>query len=141
MDKLANAKPKELTLNRRVVVRVFIVLALAATLLLIAQLNSLKRSVAAYCAVYREEDAKLADAQGNTYGVSVFSHKSSDPVDFAEAFSKLERVSPDDIRPAVKTLQQLFKELSNDSSQALSASLSGIPAETTVKNWTDSHCQ
>lgn len=110
-------------------------------LIVVFRMSSPTRSVAAYCKVYKAENATLANAKGDTYAVRVFSHKSSDPNDFAKAFSELERVAPDDIRPDVKTLQKLFTKLRADPSQAISVGLSGIPAETSVKNWTDAHCR
>lgn len=109
-------------------------------LLIAVKLTPPERSVAAYCKVYKEENAKLANAQGDTYGVAVFSHKSSDPGDFVAAFSKLEAVAPDDIRSDAKSLRQLFEKIDSDSSQALSTSLSGLAAEANVKSWTNRYC-
>jgi phage host-nuclease inhibitor protein Gam len=100
-----------------------------------------ERSVAAYCKVYKEENTKLMSAKGSTYAVAVFSHRSSNPADFAAAFSKLEQVAPDEIRPDVKTLKQIFQKIDADPSQAISASLSGISAEASVKAWTNEQCK
>lgn len=99
-----------------------------------------ERSVAAFCKVQKEENARLEQANGETYAVKVFSHRTSDPGDFAQAFDRLERVSPDDIQPDVKTLKQIFEKMDQDPSQALGAALSGVGAESSVVKWIESHC-
>ena len=125
--------------------KLFAVVALAATLILtvvvILILNTPQRSVASYCSAYKEENNKLASANGTTYGVKVFSHRSSNPADFVAAFSRLEQVAPDEIHADVKTLRQVFQKINDDPSQAISASLSGISAETSVKEWTVTNCK
>src|SRR5687767_14482699 len=78
-----------------------------------------ERSVAAFCKVHKEENAKLEKANGETYAIKVFSHRTSNPGDFAKAFSQLEKVSPDEIQPDVKTLRQIFEKIEHDPSQAL----------------------
>lgn len=98
------------------------------------------RSVAAYCRIYNEQNAKLAKAKGNAYTVAVFSHNSSNPADFVEAFSKLERVAPDDIRPDVTILKKVFQTIQKDPSQALNAGIGGESAERSVTDWTTDHC-
>jgi hypothetical protein len=117
------------------------VIAIAIIAVLITQLTQPQPSVAAYCKTYKEQRAKLANATGDTYSVAVFPHRfSSDPGDFAAAFSNLERVAPDEIRPDVETLRQIFQKIDNDPSQAFTASLSGLGTESNVKNWTNQHC-
>jgi len=49
-------------------------------------------------------------------------------------------MSPDDIKYDVKTLQAVFQKIDGDPSQTLSTSLSGIGAESSVEDWTASHC-
>lgn len=66
---------------------------------------------------------------------------SSNPKDFAEAFSQLEKVAPKDIQSDVKTLKQIFDKVDKDPSQAMSASLSGLGAESSVSDWTSQYCQ
>lgn len=100
-----------------------------------------ERSVAAFCKVQKEENARLEKANGETYAVKIFSHRTSDPGDFAQAFGNLEKVSPDEIQPDVKTLKQIFGKINQDPSQALGAALSGVGAEQAVKNYIDSNCQ
>lgn len=111
-----------------------------AIIMLFISLSGPERSVENYCKVYKEENEKLASAQGDTYGVTVFSHKSSNPADFANAFTELEGVAPDEIQSDVKSLQQIFQKIDDDPSQALNASLSGLSAESSVENWTSNYC-
>ena len=140
MDKKETAKAKNPDPKKRNIAILVTLLGVVLVAVLLFQFMKPERSVASYCKVYKEEDAKLAKAQGDTYAVAVFSHKSSNPADFANAFSKLEQVAPNDIQPDVKTLKQLFQKIDSDPSQSMSASLSGLGAESNVKDWTDSHC-
>jgi len=123
--------------NTLIAITLLVVIILIASLFQIIKPN---RSVASYCKVYKEQDAKIAKSQGDTYSVAVFSHSSNNPADFANAFSKLEEVAPNDIQPDVKTLKQLFQKIDSDPSQNMSASLSGLGAESSVKDWTDQNC-
>ena len=111
-----------------------------ALLLGVIQFIPAQRSVGAYCKVYKQENAKLATATGNTYSVAVFSHSSSNPGDFTAAFNKLDRVAPDDIEQDVKNLKKIFETIERDPSQTMAASLSGISAESTVSKWTSERC-
>ena len=140
MDKKKTTRVKALDPKKRNTVLIVTLLIVALILVLVFQLMKPERSVASYCKVYKEENAKLAKAQGDTYAVAVFSHKSSNPADFANAFSKLEQVAPDNIQPDVKTLKQLFQKIDDDPSQGMSASLSGLGAESSVKDWTEANC-
>src|SRR5579883_2763560 len=140
MDKKETTGVKNLDPKKRNIAILATLLVVVLVAVLLFQLMKPERSVVSYCKVYKEEDAKLAKAQGDTYAVAVFSHKSSNPADFANAFSKLEQVAPDDIQPDVKTLKQLFRKIDSDPSQSMSASLSGLGAESNVKDWTDGHC-
>lgn len=99
------------------------------------------RSVAAFCSTYKQEDARLAKSYGDTYSLHPFTHDSSNPHDFVVALSNLDAVAPKEIEPDVKTLKQLFEKIDKDPSQALSASLSGLGAESNVSDWTAQHCQ
>jgi hypothetical protein len=125
--------------SRPVAVAVVLVI-LVALILLIAQIAAPKRSVAAYCQTYRQEKARLAKLPGDTWPSAVFNDSLSDAGQFATSFSRLEKSSPDDIRPDVKTLQSIYQKIHDDPSQAISASLSGTGAEDSVKQWTSSHC-
>jgi len=98
------------------------------------------RSVAAFCNTYKQEDARLAKSYGDTYSVHPFTQSSNNPHDFVVALSNLDDVAPKEIEPDVKTLKQLFEKIDKDPSQALSASLSGLGAESNVSDWTTQHC-
>ena len=117
-----------------------VILAVVVAALFAAQLTRVERSVSAYCKVYEEENAKLANADGDTYSTRFFDHRSSDPGDFAAALKELERVSPDDIHSDIKTLRQIFETIDEDPSQALSASLGGIGPESNIEIWTEENC-
>lgn len=111
-----------------------------ATAILLASNISSQRSVASYCSVYYEENSKLASSQGDTYGVSVFTHKSADAADFASAFGRLEKVAPEDISDDVSSLRSIFIDIDKDPSRALQVSLAGMPAQESVRKWTTDHC-
>jgi hypothetical protein len=140
MDKKETTNAKNFDPKKRNIVIAATLLGVVIVIVLLFQFMKPERSVASYCKVYKEEDAKLAKTQGDTYSVAVFSHSSNNPADFANAFSKLEQVAPNDIQPDVKTLKQLFQKIDSDPSQSMSASLSGLGAESSVKDWTDQHC-
>lgn len=99
------------------------------------------RSVEAFCGTYKEENARLSSSSGDTYSAKPFTHSSSNPQDFIMAFSKLERVAPEEIQPDVKTMKQIFETIDKDPSQTVSAAMSAMGAESNVTNWKDQHCQ
>lgn len=140
MNEKKTAKLKRLDYKKRNTIGLGTLLIVIIAVLLSLQLVKPERSVASYCKVYKEEDAKLAKSQGDTYSVAVFSHSSNNPADFANAFNKLEQVAPNDIQPDVKTLRQLFQKIDSDPSQSMGASLSGLGAESSVKDWTSQNC-
>ncbi len=127
-------------MKRKQAIRLASVALLAIFVLVAVILLMPKRSVVAYCKVYQSESSKLANAKGDTYSVAVFSHRSSNAGDFAGAFTRLDKVAPNEIEPDVKILKSVFDKIEKDPSQALSASLSGISAESSVKKWTADHC-
>ncbi len=140
MDEKKTTRLKRFDHKKRNFVIIATLLGVIIVVILLFQFMKPERSVASYCKVYKEEDAKLAKAQGDTYSVAVFSHSSNNPADFANAFSKLEQVAPNDIQSDVKTLKQLFQKIDGDPSQNMSASLSGLGAESSVKDWTSQNC-
>jgi len=99
------------------------------------------RSVTAFCGAYKREDARLAKSYGDTYSVQPFTHSSNNSHDFVVALGNLDIVAPKEIEPDVKTLKLLFEKVDKDPSQALSASMSGLGAESDVSDWTTQHCQ
>lgn len=125
--------------KRFAVVGVLIVVIFAAFVLFFLQ--SPRRSAAAYCQVYKEEKARLAKLPGDTWPSGVFNDAVSDAGEFATAFSRLEKVAPNEIRPDVATLQSIYQKIHDDPSQGISASLSGVSAESSVEEWTKENCQ
>lgn len=99
-----------------------------------------ERSVSAYCKTFTSEKARLAKYPGNTYPSGVFNDSLSDAGQFATSFGRLERVAPSDIQPDVVTLKTLYQKMHDDPSSTFAASLSGIGAENSVKQWTENHC-
>jgi hypothetical protein len=133
---------KKVLTKKHIVIPVGIgALFIIAIVLVIATLSKPTRSVAAFCSTYKQEDARLAKSHGDTYSVRPFTHDSSNPHDFVVALNSLDVVAPKEIEPDVKTLKQLFEKIDKDPSQALSASLSGLGAESNVSDWTAQHCK
>lgn len=99
------------------------------------------RSVAAFCSTYKRDDARLTKSHGDTYSVHPFMNTSDNPHDFVIALNDLDAVAPKEIDPDVKTLKLIFEKIDKDPSQALSASLSGLNAESDLSDWTTQHCQ
>jgi hypothetical protein len=100
-----------------------------------------ERSVDAFCSVYKQEDARLAKSSGDTYSLHPFTHDSNNPHDFVVALGNLDEAAPKEIEPDVKTLKLLFEKIDKDPSQAFSASMSGLSAESNISDWTTQHCQ
>lgn len=132
---------RELSKKRSVTTVVAAILLLVVVIFVIVQSAKPSRSVEAFCSTYKQEDTRLAKSYGDTYSVHPFTHTSNNPHDFVVAFSNLEAVAPKEIEPDVKTLRQIFEKIDKDPSQALSASLSGLGAESSVADWTSQHCQ
>lgn len=140
MDKKENEKTSVKKANRRLIAVSAAILIIVLIILLIAQLAAPKRSVAAYCQTYKDEKARLAALPGDTWPSGVFNDAVSDAGEFATAFSRLEKVAPDEIRPDVATLQSVYQSIKDNPAGAISASLSGTGAEASVKSWTTEHC-
>lgn len=135
-DKVKQSAPKKRNIVIGAVVLVIIIL-----IFVITQLTSgPQRSVTAYCQTFKEEKARLAKLPGDTWPTGVFNEELSDAGEIAASFSKLEKVAPDEIRPDIATLQSIYEKIDSDPSQAISASLSGVSAETSVKDWTKNNC-
>lgn len=133
---------KSLAKNRKVITTGAAVLLLFIILaLVIVSSSKPTRSVAAFCSTYKQEDARLAKSSGDTYSLHPFTHDSNNPHDFVVALNNLDAVAPNDIEPDVKTLKLLFEKIDEDPSQAFSASMSGLGAESNVADWTAQHCQ
>jgi hypothetical protein len=120
-----------------------LILLLLIVIMVAVTLTRPKRSVAAYCNVYRQEKVQLGNAGGNTYEFSttVFPNASSNNAgDFVPAFSKMAAVAPAQIEPQVVAMKETFQKLQSDPTQALSLALNGLPAESAVTQWTQQHC-
>lgn len=141
MDKKTDEKTPTHRSKRLAAIVGVVILVVVLLVLLITQLAAPKRSVAAYCQTYNEEKTRLAALPGNTWPSGVFNDAISDAGEFAVSFGKLEKVAPDEIAPDVKTLQGVYQKIHDDPSQAISASLSGTSAESSVKKWTVTNCK
>lgn len=135
-------KIKRLDPKKRNIVIVAVVLVIFVLFFAIMQfLSGPQRSVTAYCQTYTEEKVRLAKLPGDTWPTGVFNDELNDAGEIAVSFGRLERVAPNEIRPDVATLQSIYQKIDSDSSQAISASLSGVSAESNVKEWTTEHCK
>ncbi|MGH7158357.1 MAG: hypothetical protein ACREGD_04815 [Candidatus Saccharimonadales bacterium] len=134
----AVTKLKKLTPQQRMIVGGLLVVILIGIFLLT---RPPERSVAAYCKVYIEENAKLPHEGGDKHKAGVFTSSINDPGKFATAYSKLERVAPEEIRHDVKTLKSVFEKIDSDPSQTLNAGLSGLGASMEIEGWTKENCR
>jgi hypothetical protein len=123
-------------------------LTVAAALILIlivgffiSQAMMPKRSVAAYCKVYKEEKTRLAKLPGDTYPSLLFDHPISDAGEFVTSLARLEKVAPNDIDSDIKTLESLYRKLNSDPSQMVSVSFAAEPVDKSASNWTNTHCK
>jgi hypothetical protein len=140
MDKKTEDKPQARKMNRLVIIAGAVILVIVLLVLLIPQLTAPKRSVAAYCQTYKEEKTRLTKLPGNSWPSGVFNDAVGDAGEFATSFSKLESVAPEEIRGDVTTLKSVYQKIHDDPSQAISASLSGSAADTSLKSWTSKNC-
>jgi hypothetical protein len=143
MQKAASKMPK-VALNQKQRTLVIAALGLIIITVIFGLLNKPERSVASYCKVFKQENAKLpkpSNSTGNAYGVAGLVSSSSNPHSFAQAFSKLEKVAPENIRHDVGTLKAVFEKIDSDPSQELTAGISGLSAESNVKKWTSDNCE
>lgn len=139
MAKTAVDKHKKLDPKKRNII-IGLILVVVFLIFAIVQFMTPHRSVTAYCKIYKEETTRLAALPGTTWPSGVFNDSLSDAGEFAKSFGKLEKVAPDEIRTDVATLKSIYQKIGDDPSQAISASLSGVSAESSVKDWTKSHC-
>lgn len=137
MQKKIAAQIKRLSKQQRAGLAV---LAVIIFVLLATQLRHPERSVAAYCKVYGEEKARLAKLPGDTYQSGVFNEAISDAGEFAKAYGKLGQVAPPEIQNDINTLEAIYQKIDDDPAQALSASLSAISVDDSVKAWTKERC-
>lgn len=141
MQERTQTKAKTDTNRKRLAIMGVLAAVVIITITSLLTFRQPERSVVAYCKVYKEEAAKLPHEGGDTYQAAMFTSSSNDPHKFAVAFGQLERVAPEEIRQDVKTLQSVFGKIDSDPSQKLTASLSGLGAESNVRDWTQDHCK
>lgn len=137
-------KFKALNPEKRSATALVILLVIVLAILLIAKLMQPERSVSAYCKVYKQQAAKLGNAGGNAnlYSTSVFPNASSNDAGyFIPTFDKLDAVAPKEIEPQVKAMRDIFAKMQSDPDQTVSLALNGLPAEQTVTQWTQQHCE
>jgi hypothetical protein len=127
--------------NRALKTVMGILVVTGVTILLITQLVEPKRSVAEYCKVYKVEKARLAELPGDTWPSAVFDDTIGDAREFSFSFGRLERVSPDEIKSDMATLQGVYRKVHDDPASAIGISLSGASAEENAKSWTMAHCK
>lgn len=141
MDKKETTGVKNLDPKKRNIAIVATLLAVIVVAILLFQFMKPERSVISYCKVYKEEKGRLAKLPGDTWPSAVFNDQVGDANELAISFQRLENVAPNEIQSDVITLQKLYKKISDDPSQAVNASLSGLGAEDAVKDWTSSNCK
>lgn len=117
------------------------ILVITLLTVLVTQLATPKRSVAAYCKVYTQEKARISKLPGDTYPSLLFNHQLNDASQFVTSLGRLEKVAPDDIRPNITTLKSLYQKLHDDPSQMVSISFAADPVDTSLSNWTSQHCE
>jgi hypothetical protein len=140
MDKKTEDKPQARKMNRLIVIAGVVILVIVLLALLLPRLTAPKRSVAAYCQTYNQEKARLAKLPGNSWPSGVFNDAVGDAGEFAASFAKLESVAPEEVRGDVTTLKSVYQKIHDDPSQAISASLSGSSADSSLKSWTTQNC-
>lgn len=141
MDKKTEEKAPARKPNKKFVVIGAVILIVVLLVFIISQLTAPQRSVAAYCQTYKEEKARLAKLPGSSWPSGVFNESIGDAGEFAASFGKLEKVAPDEVRSDVATLKSIYQKIHDDPSQAISASLSGSSADTSLKEWTATNCK
>jgi hypothetical protein len=117
-------------------------LAIVLIVLLVAQLNRPERSVAAYCKVHGEEKARLSAMSDNShpYPSGVFNVNVTDASQIATSLDRLGRVAPSEIEPMIASLQELYQDIHDNPSHAITNALNGGSLDDSLKAWTVSHC-
>ena len=140
MDAKTEGKHQAHKRKRLILVAAALLLVVVLLGLLLPQLAAPKRSVAAYCQAYGEQKARLAKLPGNSWPSGVFNDALGDAGEIATSFGKLESVAPEEVKGDVTTLKSVYQKIDADPSQAISASLSGSSADTSLKAWTKENC-
>jgi predicted cobalt transporter CbtA len=115
-----------LKLSKNSIIAAIAVVLIAAIIIAIMQIFAPHPSVAAYCKLYKAENAAIA--QNNS------------PKELANAYAKLGQVAPGDIKNDTITLRKVYQKIESDSSQSLTESFSGLTAEANVESWVRINC-
>lgn len=119
------------------------VVAVILVILAVVHLTQPKRSIDAYCQVYKQEKSRLSAMSNNSnpYPSGVFNVSVNDAGEIATSFGRLGRVAPSTIEPNVKALQNLYQDIHNNPSHAISDSLNGGSADDSLAQWTRQKCE
>jgi lipopolysaccharide export LptBFGC system permease protein LptF len=122
-------KPAQLNSVKAIFRRpVFIAAALTIALIIIfiVVLLAPHPSAKAYCGIYNQENAKITNQ--------------TTPKEMSAIYGKLEHVAPSEVKNDTTTLRKIYQKIDSDPSQSFTASLSGLSAETNIKDWVDRNC-
>jgi hypothetical protein len=141
MDKKTDQKIVALKPNKKLVFLGAVILIVVLLIIFVGQLVGPKRSVAAYCEVYKTEKTRLAKLPGNTWPSGVFNDALGDAGEFVTSFDKLEGVAPKEVVGDVTALKAVYKKIHDEPAQAVNASLSGSSADDNLRQWTKQNCE
>ena len=138
----AHDKPKAVEHKKRNRVLLAGALVVALVALLITQLNRPERSVAAYCKVYGQEEARLSAMSDNSnpYPSGLFDVSVTDAAQIATSLSRLDPVAPKEIEPEISSLQRLYQDIHENPSHAVTDALNGGSLDDSLKAWTQQSC-
>lgn len=136
------AKFKKFDRRKQGIVIGIAALAVVLVILLITQLNQPERSVAAYCRVYGQEKARLSAMSNNSnpYPSGVFNVNVTDASQIARSLGKLSPVAPKEIEPMINSLQELYQDIHDNPSHAITNALNGGSLDDSLKAWTQQNC-
>ena len=137
------ARFKKLSRKKQaIVIGVVALLLTLVALLVVIQLNRPERSVAAYCEVYGQEKTRLSAMSDNShpYPSGVFNVSVTDAAQIATSLDRLGRVAPNEIEPMISSLQELYQDIHDNPSHAITNALNGGSLDDSLKAWTQQHC-
>jgi hypothetical protein len=106
-------------------------------IIVVIQLIQPPRSVAAFCKVYKQENAKLTKA----YGAAAYTQGFSNPSLYAKVYTKLDNVAPRDIEPDVRAMKKAFQSINQNPANEFGAGFGALAPSVSVEHWTDSNCR
>ena len=101
-------------------------LTVALIIIFIVVLLTPHPSAKNYCSIYNQENAKIT--------------KQTSPKEMSAIYGKLEHVAPSEVKNDTTTLRKIYQKIDSDPSQSFTASLSGLSAETNIKDWVERNC-